>query len=172
MVIEDITRGNFPGMTVAKAAFLSECAVSCLSQQGHSSGVQMTCEGIANTPEPLYWTTPYSDQLARSTNDLQEATEHGAECVSVLFAIEHTPYTIVKRSRKKTGVDYWLGEKDNPLFQETARLEISGILSGKDEIKTRKKQKLQQTNQSDSSSLPAYVSIVEFGTPAIDFDKK
>lgn len=172
MVIEDINRGVIPGMTVAKAAFLSECAVSCLSRQGHSSGVQMKCEGIVNTQEPLYWTTPYTDQLARSTNDLQEATEHGAECISALYAIENTPYTIVKRSRKKTGVDYWLGKKDDPLFQEAVRLEISGILNGKDKIKTRKKQKLQQTNQSDSTNLPAYVSIVEFGIPAIDFDEK
>lgn len=172
MVIEDITRGVIPGMTAAKAAYLSECAVSCLSRQGHSSGVQMTCDGIVNKQEPLYWTTPYTDQLARSTNDLQEATEHGAECISALFAVEHTPYTIVKRSRKKTGVDYWLGKKDDPLFQEAARLEISGILNGKEEIKTRKRQKIQQTSQSDSTNLPAYVSIVEFGTPAIDFDKK
>lgn len=172
MVIEDITKEVIPGMTAAKAAFLSECAVSCLSRQGHSSGVQMTCEGIVNTPDSLFWITPYTDQLARSTDDLQEATEHGAECISALFAIEHTPYTIVKRSRKKTGVDYWLGMKDDPLFQDTARLEISGIFKGKDEIKNRKKQKLQQTGQSDSTSLPAYVSIVEFGTPAIDFDKK
>ena len=126
MVIEDINRGVIPGMTVAKAAFLSECAVSCLSRQGHSSGVQMKCEGIVNTQEPIFWTTPYTDQLARSTNDLQEAV----------------------------------------------RLEISGILNGKDKIKTRKKQKLQQTNQSDSTNLPAYVSIVEFGIPAIDFDEK
>ena len=172
MVIEDITRGVIPGMTAAKAAYLSECAVSCLSRQGHSSGVQITCDGIVNKPEPLYWTTPYTDQLARSTNDLQEATEHGAECISALFAVEHTPYTIVKRSRKKTGVDYWLGKKDDPLFQEAARLEISGILNGKEEIKTRKKLKLQQTSQSDSTNLPAFVSIVEFRTPAIDFDKK
>lgn len=172
MVIEDITRGVIPGMTVAKAAYLSECAVSCLTRQGHSSGVQMTCGGITNTPESVNWTTPFTDQLDRSTNDLQEATEHGAECISALFAIEHTPYTIVKRSRKKTGVDYWLGKKDDPLFQETARLEVSGILNDREEIQKRKKQKLQQTSQSDSTALPAYVSIVEFGTPAIDFDKK
>ena len=172
MVIEDITKGVIPGMTVAKAVYLSECAVSCLSMQGHSSGVQMSCEGIIKTPEPLYWATPYTDQLARSTDDLQEATEHGAECISALFAIEHTSYTIVKRSRKKTGVDYWLGKKDDPLFQEAARLEVSGILNGKKNIKIRKEQKIQQTNQSDDTNLPAYVSIVEFGTPAIDFNKK
>ena len=65
-----------------------------------------------------------------------------------------------------------MGKKDDPLFQETARLEVSGILNDREEIQKRKKQKLQQTSQSDSSALPAYVSIVEFGTPAIDFDKK
>lgn len=143
-----------------------------MERQGHVSGVQMTCSGLVTTPKTVGWTTPFDNQLERSTEDLQEATEHGAECVSVLFAIEHTPYTVVRRSRKKTGVDYWLGKKDDLLFQDAARLEISGILNNNTAIEARKKLKLKQTEQSDSTSLPAYVSIVEFGTPAIDFDKK
>lgn len=172
MVIEDLTTIDIPGMTKAKAAFLSECAVSCLVNQGHTTGVQMICGGEITQPEPLQWTTPFTGQLERGTYDLQETTEHGAEGISVMFAIEHTPYTVVRRSRKKTGVDYWLGMKDDALFHDAARLEVSGILSNKGEIQTRKKQKLQQTKQSDATALPAYVSIVEFSSPAIEFVKK
>lgn len=109
--------------------------------------------------------------MERSTDDLQEATEHGAECISVLYAIEHTPFTIVRRSRKKTGIDYWLGRKDDPIVF-SARLEISGILNDCGSLTSRKNKKLKQTNQSDDTGLPAFVSIVEFGTPAIEFVKK
>lgn len=172
MVIEDIRQIFIPGLSVGKAAFLSECAVSCLSRQGHISGVTMECRGIFSSPETLTWSTPYDAQLERSTEDLQETTEHGAECISALFALEHTPYTIVKRARKKTGVDYWLGNKDDSLFHEAARLEISGIMLGKSEITKRKNQKLKQTNPSDGTALPAFISIVEFGTPIIEFVKK
>lgn len=172
MVVEDLANVFIPGMTAAKAKFLSECAVSCFERLGHSSGVQMSCGGIVATPEIVSWTTAFDDQLKRGTEDSQEATEHGAECVSALFALEHTPYTIVRRSRKKTGVDYWLGYKDDLLFHDAARLEISGILDDKDALKTRKTQKLKQTDQSDYTGLPAYVSIVEFGSPAIEFVKK
>ncbi len=172
MVIEDITNGFIPGITEAKAQYLSECAVSCLERQGHSSGIHMTCGGLVNTSEVIEWSIPFNDQLRRSTDDLQEATEHGAECISVLFVIEHTPYTVVRRSKKKTGFDYWLGKKEDPLFQDAARLEISGILDNDKIIESRKKQKIKQTDQSDDTALPAYVSIVEFGTPAIELEKK
>ena len=172
MVIEDIVNEFIPGMSAGRAAFLAECAVTCLSTQGHSSGVQLICNGLVKTPEPLIWSTPFSPQLQRSTEDLQEATEHGAECISVLFALENTQYTIVRRSRKGTGVDYWLGNKGDLLFKDAARLEVSGILNGHNLLELRKKIKIDQTKQSDATALPAYVSIVEFGIPEIDFVKK
>lgn len=172
MIIEKIIETPIPGMSEGKAKYLLECAVSCLSRCGHASGVLMECVGLTNGNEPIEWTTSFNEQLRRSTDDIQEATEHGAECISALYALEHTPYTIVRRSRKKTGVDYWLGNKGDCLFKETARLEVSGIFSGKDAIKARKNIKLKQTNQSDSTLLPAYVSIVEFGTPVIEFVQK
>ena len=172
MILEDISCDIIPGISEGKAKYLSECAVSCLERMGHSSGVQMSCSGVETSSETLSWTTVFDDRLERSTDDLQEATEHGAECISALFAIEHTPYTIVRRSRKKSGVDYWLGRKGDPLFVYSARLEISGILNDREALTSRKNKKLKQTNQSDDTGLPAFVSIVEFGTPTIEFVKK
>ncbi len=172
MVLESLAIDVIPGITKTKAKYLSECAVSCLERQGHKSGVNMNCEGVVTTLEPVFWTTPFDVQLQRSTEDLQEATEHGAECISALFAIDHTPYTILERSRKGTGVDYWLCIKDDQLFNKAARLEISGILNDKDALDARVKQKLKQTGLSDGTTLPAYVSIVEFGNPIIVFLKK
>ena len=76
-----------------------------------------------------------------------------------------TGYTVVERSRKGTGFDWWLGTDDN-LFQGKAHLEVSGILQGTARrINSRIKARLRQTMQSDNLALTAYVVVVEFGTP-------
>ena len=86
---------------------------------------------------------------------------------------ELTDYTVIERSVKSTGIDYWLGFEDDMLFQRKARLEISGILNGDERtINARVKTRLSQTGQSDSTKLPAFVFIVEFGTPTAKTVKK
>ena len=77
-----------------------------------------------------------------------------------------TDYHIVQRSRKGTGFDYWLGLKDDILFQHAARLEVSGIRQGNGkQVEARVSQKRKQTEQSKGLRIPAYVVVVEFGTP-------
>ena len=69
--------------------------------------------------------------------------------------------------------DYWLGDRDSLLFQKKARLEVSGIFKGDDSvIRKRYALKNEQTSKSDSLLLPAYISIVEFGTPKVLFVHK
>lgn len=76
-------------------------------------------------------------------------------------------------SRKGTGIDYWLGDKDSILFQKKARLEVSGILHGDETmIKSRHIMKVEQTNKSDDYQLPAFISIIEFSEPKALFTKK
>jgi hypothetical protein len=78
-----------------------------------------------------------------------------------------TGLTILERSRKGTGFDWWLGNDDN-LFQKKARLEVSGILHGSTRrINSRVQARLRQTGQSDDLALTAYVVVVEFGTPRV-----
>lgn len=119
----------------------------------------------------LRWTTTFDDQLDRATSDQEEATEHGAECVAILLVSRMTDHNVVRRARKRTGIDYYVGrkivdEKHNELLVDCARLEVSGIFQGKpSEIRKRYKTKILQTKQSDDSQLPVYIVIVEFGTP-------
>jgi len=55
-----------------------------------------------------------------------------------------------------------------------ARLEVSGIMHETDgnTLATRFEQKSVQTDRSDATRLPAYVSVVEFSTPKAKFDIK
>ena len=84
-----------------------------------------------------------------------------------------TQYTIIERSRKGTGVDYWLGASDDVLFQRKARLEVSGIFKGNEkDVARRFAEKVMQTASSDSTELPVFISVVEFGTPMANFNKR
>jgi hypothetical protein len=75
---------------------------------------------------------------------------------------------VIERSWKGTGFDYWIGRRQGLLFQDKARLEVSGILSGdQTNISTRVRQKVQQTKRSDGL-LPAYIAIIEFGRPGAE----
>ena len=80
----------------------------------------------------------------------------------------------MRRSRKGTGFDYWLGSGSDTLgFQDTARLEVSGIRQGNAlAVRTRIREKLRRTDRSDDTLLPAYVIVVEFGTPLAEFAEK
>lgn len=101
-----------------------------------------------------------------SHNDLQDATEFGACGVAILTMCEITGWTIIEKSAKGTGFDYWLGATDeNRVFHKKARLEVSGILRGDESIVDgRMRQKIVQTYISDGE-YPAYIVVVEFGSP-------
>ncbi len=101
----------------------------------------------------------------RAYGDLEEATELAACGVAILVLRDLTGLRAIERARKGKGFDDWLGE-DEPLFQNKARLEVSGILEGTDsQVRSRLKQKLEQTSKSDQLGLPAYGVVVEFGRP-------
>ena len=68
--------------------------------------------------------------MRRTHNDLQDATEAGACGLAILLVQLFVGYTVVERSVKGTGFDYWLGSENDALFQNKARLEASGILRG------------------------------------------
>lgn len=159
---------GLPALTVAAGRFLAEAAAVCLEDQQHTSGVTMSLGG----PEPrtygLLW-PPTTEQTRRTFHDLQEATEYGACGVAILLILARTSFTVIERSRKGTGFDYWLGYADEILFQNKARLEVSGILCGTGgEVAGRMKEKVEQTEQSDTTGLPAFVVIVEFSRPQVE----
>ena len=132
----------------------------------------MVVEG-QNEPAIIQWENTCDETIIRTYADMQYTTEHGAICLSIMLTTAYTPYTIIERSRKGTGFDYWLGNKNSELFQKKARLEISGILQGDDTgMWNRYNAKVMQTEQSDYTSLPAYISIIEFSRPKAIFKKK
>lgn len=164
----DLNRLNrgLPGITPSWGSFLSEASATCLVSQNHQLGVEMDVLGFKKTQFKIFWNNQIQSQTFAAWNDEQELTEYGACGIAIMLVLELTGYTVVRRSKKGTGIDYWLGHKDsNQPFENSARLEVSGILKGDEkEIKGRVKKKTKQTEPSDGS-LPAIIVVVEFGKP-------
>ena len=148
MTLEGI-RIYVPDLTENWSAERFDACLVCLNYNKHESGVVLHVNGIAKESITLEWTAEVTDKLIRTWRDIQEATEKGAEGMAVLLLKRYTPYKIIERAAKGTGIDYWLSEKMSLLpFQYAARLEVSGQI-GKDDTRYRSKilRKQQQTQQ-------------------------
>lgn len=163
-IMLDSLREGIPSFTPEFGSILAQVASFCLENQNHRCSVQMTVNGEYNDVLSLSWES-VTDQIRRNWNDLQEATEFGAVGIAILLIIRLTEYTVVQRAWKGTGFDYWLGYKNDILFQNKARLEVSGILKGdKKMVEYRVNQKIKQVETYDSP-LPAFIIVVEFSNP-------
>jgi hypothetical protein len=166
--LESLRLGQ-PAISPAFGSFLAEACQVCLQAWGHQPGAVLSVKARPNQAFEVIWEAFYSDQMARSWHDQQEATEYGATAVAILLVAHMTDYTVIRRSVKGTGFDYWLGDRqaaqENLPFQATARLEISGIFHGQEPlIRRRVKDKLQQVQRSDHLGLPALVIVTEFSS--------
>ncbi|MBR4273786.1 MAG: hypothetical protein IKQ30_13235 [Bacteroidales bacterium] len=171
--LSDILKG-LPGISSVEGANLHENCVVELHRHNHSSPTTLQLSGKRDVDVSLVWTDSFDDVLDRTYADRQCSIERSAVCISVLLALKLTDYTVIERSRKGTGFDYMLGYKDDFFYTPKARLEISGISEEKrsNTLKARFEQKSRQTDISDSSNMPAYISIVELKTPQALFKQK
>lgn len=167
-------RKGMPGVTPIVGAALAEAAAVCLQEMEHSSGIEMKVGGLEQAVQILW--PEVDEQAFRAWRDEETATEYGACGIGVMLIKTFTDFTVIEQARKGTGFDYWLGHQEDEavgVFEQKGRLEISGIRRGTEqEVKRRVREKIQQTNPSDFQGLPAYVSVVEFGTPRAEVVKK
>lgn len=174
--LDSLDRG-IPAITPRQAGVHMEACVWCLLECGHQNGVLLTVR--KDEQKALYsllWPENTVDLagLLRAYNK-DDGPEHGAEAIALLLVREQTNYTAIQRSVTSTGIDYWLGYKedviDGQIFSSrNARLEVSGILrqSAANRVQERVRRKIQQTKRSDSATFPAYIVVVEFSQPVAE----
>jgi hypothetical protein len=159
---------GLPAITPAFGAAIAEAGAICLTDEAHVLGVILEVEGEFSTRFQLDW-QPVTEQARRCWNDEEYTTEQAAYGIAFLLILQLTNLTVIERSRKGTGFDYWLGSQDSNSmlpFQRMARLEVSGIRKGsRSQINARVKQKTEQTRASDAEGSPAYIIVVEFSRP-------
>ena len=158
-------REGSPGINPTWGGSLAEAAAICLESQKHANITSMVVDGDYSHLATLE-REEVNDQMRRTWNDHEVATELGAYGIAALLIRNLSGLCVVERSKKGTGFDYWLGDpNDDPLFQGKARMEVSGILKGSESaINGRINKKLKQTSKSDGE-LPAVVVVVEFSRP-------
>ena len=146
---------------------IQKCVFS-LDKQGHASGVilHVVQSDADDCDFSLVWELEATDQLRKAHADSVESVEDSAKALSFLLVRELTPYTAVEQAQRGTTVDYFLSEKDRTddlIFNNTARLEVSGINAGDmQQVDARVKDKLDRLRD---DSLPAYIVVVEHKAP-------
>ena len=174
LALPDLASGRIPAVTPAIGGYQAEACGVCLESQGHLPGTNLKVTGERHNDYSVIWPPVPAQAPSRGWDVSGDAVEHGAAGLAILLIIAETDYTVIERSVRGTGVDYWLGQDSAALpFQERARLEVSGILRGTEgEIATRVRQKLNQTRRSDYSRLPAYVVVIEFSRPVAEVRRR
>lgn len=152
-------------------SYLEEAARFCLDYNDHPNGQTLTVNGFCRRRFGLRWIALEQD-VWNTYADTQEAVEYGAYGIAFLLVLALTRHSVTQRSAKGSGFDFWLGNRGDLGFQNSARLEISGILSGPSRLASREAKKIAQSMRSDSSRLPAYVVIVEFSRPMSRITKR
>jgi len=156
--------------------FLAENCIVALENKKHATGCILRVSGEDPQEFKLLWTKAVNRAGYRESRKI---TEKAAEAISFFLSSQLTDYSVVEEAYIGTGVDYWLGYESghdsyDPLNFMKARMEISGIdhETPTNTLKERVRIKRMQTILSDSSELPAYISVVEFSTPKAYFGKK
>ena len=90
---------------------VAEAAAVCLAEQGHKSGVELEIRGVVSESVELRW-KPVTTEMAATYADSEVATENGALAIAFMTVRDFTPFTIIRRSMKGTGFDYWLSYED------------------------------------------------------------
>ena len=160
--LHNVLSQHFTGM-------LLENCVLCLKEEGHNDGVALHpythSKNLVSSIIELSWQMIITDKMKATYKDDNRITDYAAMCLALSIAAQLTDFKYVETSKIGEGIDFWLSKTDESNF--FARLEVSGIRKEtKDNaIKKRLKIKLTQTNQSDKTNLPVYVSIIEFSKP-------
>jgi hypothetical protein len=173
MTLVDLPTLNagIPELSLGVCANLAEAASVCLDDQSHGMKTDLTVDGDYSLTA-IVTRLLVTDLMKRSHNDEEKATENGACGIAILLMKQLTKYTVIDQSRKGTGFDYWLGNKDEDPFKNSARLEVSGIRKGsRSTLANRINIKMDQINKSNRN-LPAYIVVVEFGAPISRIKRK
>ncbi len=158
-----LARG-FHGVSPVRGAQHAEAASISFRRQGHASGSELRLIGIRSQSFRLR-IQEIDGQVERSWGDADEATEDGACGVAFLVLMLVSDYTVIERSAKGTGIDYWLGYRDADPFERAARLECSGIANGPEgEARARVREKMKRAMKTGCAT-PVYVCVTEFSAP-------
>ena len=163
-----------PYMKKSLADYIYDAAVFCFHHHRHQSGIRCEVQSLEETflVVSIVWTKQFADDIKRTFGGTDYAVEFAAECIACLTIRAITEYTVIERSQRFDGVDFWLAERsdeDKLSFHRSARMESKGITEARypSDIKAQVDKGIKQSKRSDNTLLPAYIIVTEFSTPVV-----
>jgi len=168
LVLESLATG-IPAITDEMVGFYMQNCMVCFHLNGHKSGVRLRVKhGDENDHHRVLWSGEVTEEVLRAIAEPIQATNHGACAIALLLVRELTEFTAVEQAAIGTTIDYHIalkGRSDDLLFNDTARLEVSGILkeNPSNSVEQRLKRKIKRLKPKEGP--PALIVIVEFSEP-------
>lgn len=175
-IVLDLDKLNLalPYMRKSLLDYIYDAAVFLLHYHRHFTGLQ--CEVRSQDEDTdsatLVWTRQYTQRLKNTFGGTDYAVEFAAEGIACLTIQAFTKFTVIERSLRNDGVDFWLGEsrdEDDLVFRRAARMESKGITEARypSDIKSTLDRGIEQSKQSDDTRLPAFIIVTEFSKPVV-----
>jgi hypothetical protein len=136
---------------------------------GHRSGVILSVHQADTVVRfEIQWSGETTEQLVRAYRDPIRLADNAACAIALLVVREMTPYTAVEQSVVGTTIDYYLarqGRSDDLIFNNVARLEVSGILTETEENTVDRRVSEKRRRLRPEGDLLDFIVVVEFGRP-------
>ena len=173
-----------PGLTPSEGGHLAECAMVCFAHARRRSPITVSVTGNHVGVYEVVGPT-VDERMRRCYADLHEASEYGA--CAVAAALTEAAFSLAINARAPRdggGFDYYLAplpaESDTQsadpagggrLIDATARLEVSGALSGGMTVLRARVAGRESRLARRPHRLPAIVVVVAFGTGQIELKR-
>lgn len=156
-------------ITEEAVGFYKENCMVCFHHNDHKSGVILAVtynDSVINFE--IFWDGEVTDQMLQAYTDTRRATDMAACAIALVLISELTEFIAVEQSAIGTTIDYYLTTQpvaDDLIFNRTARLEVSGILT-ENEGNTVDGRIREKTNRLVSEGdLRDFIAVVEFSKP-------
>lgn len=149
--------------------FYKQNCMVCFHRNGYTSGVSIAVHYNGSvTHFHIFWDGEVTDQMLKAYTELTRATDMAACAIALVLISELTQFIAVEQSAIGTTIDYYLATHpvaDDLIFNHTARLEVSGILT-ENEGNTVDGRIREKTNRLVSEGdLRDFIAVVEFSKP-------
>lgn len=171
---EYASEGKVPALTRSFAGLMEEAIVMCMREHHHLSGIPCDIKDFTEVlaRAEIVWVKEFTDRIARAFGSTSRAAELAGEGIAILTILAMTDYTIIERSIKGTGVDFWLGNigsSTEEIVQRAARMEVKGRtqIESDGKIRSAVRKGMKQTVRSAATKLPVCVILTEFSRPVV-----
>lgn len=168
-----------PGIHESHAALMKASCTAALLMHNHVSNVTMpTVFPDEECMVTVRWTGGVTKDDLYKFSDRSKRIDFAAQAIALLIVPEMTQYNAIYQSATGDGIDYYLardGSDPDLIFNDTARLEISGIdvESPSNTIQKRVNEKTNRLKRiaAGGPTIPedtrTFICVVEFSRPQV-----